>query len=453
MRWIGSRTALIGALLVGSAGIAWLMGGDILVQPTPPVGKWHAASPRAPAVDPVDAQIAALEAIGYVSGSEEISAAQMITRADPARFVPGLNLFYSQHAPEAYLVDMDGRELHRWALSLDETWPEIEEQVSPERAPHWRRVHLGENGDLYTIFEGRGLLRLDADSRLVWAVRNRAHHDLHRYPDGRIAVLTRKAHVVPRVSETEAILEDFIQVLDADGHTLRSVSLLRAFEDSDYAHHWEKRRAEGQVGDIFHTNSLAILDGGAAAHHAAFQAGRALVSMRSIHTIAVVDLDEEKVVWAYEGDFRRQHDPTMLPGGRLMLFDNGPESGDRSRALVFQLPEMAQVWSFPTGDEVLYSGTLGAAQPLPGGNVLITESTGGRGLEVTPEGEVVWELFNPNRAGEDGRYIAAIPEILRLPGLTDLPWRADAPATSSPAERAEGAARPAQTPTTWGPPG
>jgi hypothetical protein len=37
-------------------------------------------------------------------------------------------------------------------------------------------------------------------------------------------------------------------------------------------------------------------------------------------------------------------------------------------------------------------------QRLPNGNTLITEETGGRIFEVTPDREIVWEFVNPVRA-------------------------------------------------------
>ena len=37
----------------------------------------------------------------------------------------------------------------------------------------------------------------------------------------------------------------------------------------------------------------------------------------------------------------------------------------------------------------------GAAQRLPNGNTLITESERGRVFEVTPQKEIVWEFWNP----------------------------------------------------------
>jgi len=59
--------------------------------------------------------------------------------------------------------------------------------------------------------------------------------------------------------------------------------------------------------------------------------------------------------------------------------------------------------------------TCGAADRLPNGNTLITESDGGRAFEVTQQAEVVWEFYNPHRAGDNREFIATLFEVIRLP--------------------------------------
>jgi hypothetical protein len=53
---------------------------------------------------------------------------------------------------------------------------------------------------------------------------------------------------------------------------------------------------------------------------------------------------------------------------------------------------------------------------------LITESDNGRAFEVTPEQDIVWEYFTPNRAGERDEYIATLFEVDRLEPGTSLDW-------------------------------
>jgi hypothetical protein len=52
---------------------------------------------------------------------------------------------------------------------------------------------------------------------------------------------------------------------------------------------------------------------------------------------------------------------------------------------------------------------------LQNGNTLITESEMARALEITPEGQVVWEFVNPHRAGEKQELVATLFEVIRYP--------------------------------------
>jgi hypothetical protein len=63
----------------------------------------------------------------------------------------------------------------------------------------------------------------------------------------------------------------------------------------------------------------------------------------------------------------------------------------------------------------------GSVARLPNGNTLITVSESGRALEVTREGEVVWEFFSPHRAGSKNELVATVWEVMRLPPDA-APW-------------------------------
>ncbi len=117
-----------------------------------------------------------------------------------------------------------------------------------------------------------------------------------------------------------------------------------------------------------------------------------------------------------------QHDAQWitpgLPGaGHLLIFDNGDELANRlfSGALEIATPLNADgrydrseggfapaeiVWQYQaTPAESLFAPYVSSVQRLTNGNTFIVDGTGGRMLEVTPEGEVVWDFLNP-LAGE-----------------------------------------------------
>jgi hypothetical protein len=257
-----------------------------------------------------------------------------------------------------------------------------------------------------------------------------AHHDLAVAPNGDIYLLSRRVHVVPRVNPRAPIVEDVVVVLDSSGREKSSLSLLEAFENSDFAGVWQ--RHDRRTGDLFHTNSIELLDGSAAARNPAFRAGNWLISMRQLDAIAVVDPVQAKVVWAHTGDYRAQHDPKILPNGNLLLFDNHGEHGP-SAILEFDLATMDVAWEFRgTPQQPFFTPTCGTAQRLENGNTLISETDFGRTFEVTPAGRIVWEFYNPHRAGDEDQFIASLPEMIRLPADLLGAWLDALPRAAEP---------------------
>lgn len=367
--------------------------------------------------------MAQLEAIGYLGGSTLANGKQRsgVTIHEQESAWQGLNFYTSGHAAEAYLVDMNGRVLHGWKKDFWEVWPDYPTSRRNENTQFWRRAHLYENGDILAIYEGMGIVKLDKDSNLLWANPGKAHHDLEVMPNGDIYVLTREAHVIPRVNKTRPVLEDFISVLGPDGEEKKRVSLLECLENSEaYRVFWTQSRK--RTGDLFHTNTLEILDGRIADRMSAFRKGNILTSFLILDVIAVVDLDKEEVVWARRGDWNAQHDPKILDNGNLMLFDN---RGNHMASTVYEFDPvtMKPVWYYRGSKEApFFSRTCGAAQRLPNGNTLVTESDVGRAFEVTKAKQTVWEFINPHRAGPDNEYIGTLFEVLRLPEDFPTAW-------------------------------
>jgi hypothetical protein len=378
------------------------------------MGRWFRARQTTPEQRE---RIAQLESLGYVAGSHPPTDNPIISRHDRERAQPGYNFFTSGHAPEALLVDMQGRLLHRWTFSSTQAFPE--RGMFPDDH-YFRRAHLYENGDLLAIFEGHGIIKIDRDSRLLWKNENGAHHDLQVLPNGDIYVLSRKGRVIPRIDEQQPVLEDFISILDSSGVEQRRVSVLAALERSSFASLLESSQV--RHGDLLHTNTLEVLDGRFVDHAPWLAAGNLLTSFLTVDAVAVIDMEREQVVQAWMGSFKAQHDPQLLDNGHMLLFDN--RGGDRfSRVFEFDPLTNAIHWEYRgTTEQPFYTRTCGTAQRLPNGNTLITESDYGRAFEVTAHHEVVWEFHNPHRAGEQREFVAALLEMVRLPADFPLGW-------------------------------
>lgn len=376
-------------------------------------GKWRRARDAgSPVGESAGARAAELTAVPYLQGYRPASGAHGVT-VDAPPAAPGLNLVLSAHGAEALLMANDGEVLHRWRSSLRRVWPEIPDHPNLHKLDYWRRAQVLPDGSLLAIFEINGLVKLDRESRLVWAYRSDVHHDLFVAPDETIWVLDRRGRVDPRLHREQPILEDLVTVLSPAGEVLRRISVLDAFLRSPYAPMvWSRPVASG---DVFHTNTLTRLDGSLEGLHPAFAEGNLLISVLQLDTVAVLDPETERIVWAFRGMFRKQHQPELLASGHLLLFDNRGPGGERSRVLEIDPFAQRIVWSFGGDDDSLFSRTLGSCQRLPNGNTLIVESENGRALEVTPEGKIVWEYRNPHRAGDDGELVAALMDVVRLP--------------------------------------
>jgi hypothetical protein len=344
-----------------------------------------------------------------------------VTRYDEEKAYDGLTLFTSAHAQSAFLIEMDGRVVHEWHLPFRAVWndpPHVDDPVPPEHI-YFRRAHVFPNGDLLAMYVGTGdtpwgygLVKMDKGSRLIWKYPERVHHDFDVGEDGRIYAL------VHRISNTKVpgarkinppFIDDSIVIFSPDGEELRRINVIQAFLNSKFRNTLAFVRE--YYRDPLHTNTVKVVTGDIVAAHPYAEVGQILICMRDIDTIALVDPELEKVVWAIRGPWRAPHDPDFLDNGHMLIFDNlghiGP--GGRSRVIEFDPLTLETYWSY-TGDEerVFFSKARSVQQRLPNGNTLITESDGGRIFEVNPEKEIVWEYISPHRGGEREQYIPVV---------------------------------------------
>ena len=64
-----------------------------------------------------------------------------------------------------------------------------------------------------------------------------------------------------------------------------------------------------------------------------------------------------------------------------------------------------------TSEQPFYTGQMGKQQHLPNGNVLITEATAGRALEIDPAGQIVWAFVS--RFDDD--HVTVLEQATRYP--------------------------------------
>jgi len=340
--------------------------------------------------------------LGYVAGTAPVPAETGVTRYVRGAAFEGYTLFTAGAGAEAFLIDMEGEVVHRWA--------------SPG-APTWVRVRCLSNGDLLVVTSKPfpavspcRMMKLDSRSRVLWRYGRPAHHDFDIGPDGTIYVLVRRALTLPELRDGEPTLDDAIAILDRNGNETGHVSIYESFRRSERYGTWLDEVEMREGPDMFHTNSIEIFERDGRLH--------ALLSLRHVHALAIIDMVAREVVWVKQGPWRMQHEATFVEGG-ILFFDN-VGLGDRSRVLEID-PETSEIlWEY--AEEGFYTKGRGAQQRLPNGNTLISESERGRIFEITRSGETVWEYINPRTAPRDDSTVLAILRAERLPADFPLDW-------------------------------
>jgi hypothetical protein len=330
-----------------------------------------------------------------------------------------LNFFTSSNAPIATLMDMDGTVVKTWSVDPEKTFPGIASEQRPQFGYFLRDAELMPDGGIVGLLDKIGLVRLDADSRVLWTWPGRAYHDVFIGEKGQIWTLLREKRVVPGMHHGDPVWDDFVVELSPEGKLRQKISLVECLQRSPFASLLANQRPE--QADLFHTNSLVVLDGSLADRAPFLRRGNVLISMRSLNCVVVVEPESGRIVWALTGQWFAQHCARFLPNGHILLFDNLGSMRRASRVLEIDPLTQEILWSFGgTSSDDLFSETVGWVQRLPGGNTLITESNFGRVIEVTPEDRVVWEYQIQNRLGKKKDLVPVVYFMVRVP--RDLPF-------------------------------
>lgn len=360
---------------------------------------------------------------GYTSPKNDIDG---VVLYDKSRVFEGATLFCSGHSPTVFLINNDGEVLHTWTIQFEQAWPDaLPFPIHEEHKQFIRRAYVYPNGDILCLFEYIGLVKLDKDSKILWRYQSRNHHDISVAQNGYIYTLGRTSKKIreqyPQLQlPFDEILDDLIIILTPDGKEIKRISIFDAFYHSDYAGYLNMFLPRV---DIFHTNSIQLIENPAQQQEELFNAGDMLISIRNIHTVAVIDGEKNEVKWAVTGKWRAQHQAVYLENGNILLLDNRGGNAqsyfDFNRSRVIEIDPCTQKidWEYRTDeheDNIFFTHWLGYNQRLPNGNTLITESDQGHIFEVTPDKEIVWEYYNPHRTGPNNQLIATIMGAQRI---------------------------------------
>ncbi len=354
------------------------------------------------------------------------------------------------------LWSQDGKELHRWIARYSDLKPFIP-SLPPELTPtnnwdtHVDAMVMYPNGDAIFNVGGLGLVRMDRCNHVVWWLDYETHHSLMQDDDGNIWAGGRKRDPHREVSDEfpglkPPYIEDTVVKISADdGKLLQEISLLDAIhKSSQEAILYPNGDDLGQLAldDPLHLNHVEALSAALAPAFSMFAAGDLLVSLRVPSTIVVMDPKTEVIKWSARGPWFGQHDPHFLPNGRISIYDNrdlynhmAKARGvpDRASRILSLDPKTGQVETVFEGtlDHPFFTDAIGKHQYQPNGNLLITESWGGRVFEVTPAGKKVWEFVNRY----DENRVALIEWAMRYPAsYANFPKDCSAEPAVAPAE-------------------
>lgn len=316
--------------------------------------------------------------LGYVDRSP--------VKADPTRqgvtfhardkTSPGLTLITHHKPCIAHLVNMQGESIRSWAS---------------ENCAYWTRAVILASGDVLVV-EGKGFLsRFDWGGQLLWRKKLNSHHDVEPRSADTFALLTTGQRHIE--GEGPPIVDNFISIVSADGEILSSLSVYEVLTKDPSGLPLILNRNR----DIFHSNSIEWMKWPHLARkNPIYGLNNVLVSVRNQNMLAIINWAEHEVVWQWgPGTLRHQHEASVLKNGNILVFDNRPRRGV-SRILEVNPLTNEIVWEYSGDDPAeFFSKSRGTVQALPNDNLLIAVSNIGRVIEITHEGELVWEYWNP----------------------------------------------------------
>ena len=321
-----------------------------------------------------------------------------LTALDEERACPGYVVYTSMRGGrEVYLLDIEGIEVHKW----DMPYP-----PGPYGylLPNGHLFYMGKTREhdspartsLPSLAWGGVMLEVDWNGEVLWEYRDPIqHHDARRTSSGGaiyLAVEPIPDDVAAKVkggtpgSSVEGMWADVIVEVDASG---KRVWEWHAFEHLDYE--TDVITCSSPRNEWTHGNSVQPLG-----------EDRVLISCRNISTVGIIDKSTGEFLWKLGFDvLAQQHDPSMLPNGNVLIFDNGLHRKELtlpySRVIEVDPSTNEIVWEYHDSPLANFFSTgISGARRLPNGNTFITEGQFGRMFQVAVDGTVVWEYINPH---------------------------------------------------------
>jgi len=355
-----------------------------------------------------------------------------VTRLDESQIQPGWTLIsgYFDGTNGLRLLRPDGSAVRQWPVRFSEIFPDPDfiEPPSDRPATDWNIDIHGAlalpDGSVVFNFEYGGTVKLDRCGEVQWAVRHATHHSIDPSANGGFWIPGRRYveedSAFPRVDAP--YYDDLILLVSPDGDILKEISVPALLFKNDLhallfanGKHWMELPDELE---IVHVNDVEELSADMAEHFPQFAAGDLLLSLRDLNLVMVIDPQTEQVRWYKTGPWLRQHDPDFNAKGRISIFNNNSDDTKTGRIFggsnIIEIDPSNDKTTILYGDrpdQKIFTNIRGKHQALENGNLLITEFSAGRVIEVNSDGNIVWEFIS--RFDED--EVAEIADAIRYP--------------------------------------
>lgn len=284
----------------------------------------------------------------------------------------GLNGGYTTH-----LIDTTGTDVKTWTSSYSAIGGYY---LSANKT--LLRSGISNNLSTTAFANGGGatgiIEEIDDDNNVIWSyesVQNSAtlHHDFKEINDSTIIALEWEEVTY----SGQTVWNDNIIILNKNTNTIEWE--WSAMDDGDIL------PGNSSSEDYIHFNSVDYDD------------GQILVSSFEQSTVYLIDEDSKEITNTFTagGKLSNQHDATFLDNGNILVFNNKASS---SASAVYEIDEDDNiVWQYSND---FYSSHISGAQRLSSGNTIICSGEEGRFIEVTTDGEEVWD-YTPSSSGEN----------------------------------------------------